>query len=303
MSTFLDDVARSLAQPMPRRRAVRVLGGALASIAMSGVISRSARAAPSACDVPCPPNTTNCRVRRGAGCTDVCCGQDLPNLPKCCKWDVSHPFPNSSSYGCINKPEGNPPAAFPAHTICCCPANTRCGPIAGNQPCIPCAPGRKPCGHTCCEPDKRCVNDRLSLCCSKGEKRCGKVCCPLGSCARESTSLCCKPGKRCGTKCCHASQVCSGGTCRCASGWRSCGPELCCDKRIERCAPVGGLRTTAYCCPRYQWIAQTSTCCPRFTYPDGTGCCSLGLANKNCCAGVTCLAGTTCVNGSCSRLR
>ena len=309
MSTFLDEVARSLAQPMPRRRAVRVLGGALASVAMSGVVSRSARAAAQQLD-PCnctqPPGSppaTRCGLPRGAGCTKVCC-VTASNLPKCCQWPgVDHAFPNSSSYGCINKPNSGP--GFEAHTICCCPANTRCGsPTPGQLPCIPCATGRQPCGHKCCELGKHCANDRLSLCCRKGEVRCGRVCCERGSCADPGTSLCCKPGQtRCGRRCCHASQVCSGGSCRCTSGWQKCGPELCCDKRIEVCAPVGGRRTTPYCCPRYQWVAQTSTCCPRFTYPDGTGCCSLGLGNKNCCEGVTCLAGSTCVNGSCRLLR
>ena len=33
MSEFLDELARSLARPMPRRRALRILGGALVTVA------------------------------------------------------------------------------------------------------------------------------------------------------------------------------------------------------------------------------------------------------------------------------
>ena len=197
MSTFLDDVARSLAQPMPRRRAVRVLGGAIASVAMSGVISRGARAAlgqtdPCACS-PSQP-ATRCGIRRGAGCTAVCC-PTAGNWPKCCQWPgVDHLFPNSSSWSCINKPNSGP--GFEAHTICCCPANTRCGsPTAGQLPCVPCPTGRRPCGHRCCDRGKYCANDRLSLCCSKGQVRCGQRCCRQGSCADPGASLCCTSGQ------------------------------------------------------------------------------------------------------------
>lgn len=43
--TFFDQVARTLAEPMPRRRAVRVIGASIAGLAVSGVSPRSARAA------------------------------------------------------------------------------------------------------------------------------------------------------------------------------------------------------------------------------------------------------------------
>ena len=307
MSTFLDDVARSLARPMPRKRALRVLGGAITSVVMPGLVSRSARAAANVVADPCScspgPPAAQCGLRYGAGCTKVCCVQGSI-LPKCCNWGIDRALPNSSSYSCINKPYNGP--GFPAHTICCCPANTYCGDIAiGEPPCITCtAAGRQPCGQNCCKPGEHCASASISLCCKQGEIRCGSTCCRQGSCADPKLSLCCRPGQiRCGKKCCHASQVCSGGRCRCAQGWLPCGNELCCDKRTERCAPVGGRRTTPYCCPRYQWNTATSTCCPRYTYPSGSGCCSLGQANKNCCVGVTCLAGTTCVNGFCRQLR
>lgn len=42
---FFDDLARKLAEPMPRRRAVRVIGASLVAVAAPGVAPRIARAA------------------------------------------------------------------------------------------------------------------------------------------------------------------------------------------------------------------------------------------------------------------
>ncbi|HUF01858.1 MAG TPA: hypothetical protein VMN35_05490, partial [Gaiellaceae bacterium] len=43
---FFDDLARTLAEPMPRRRAVRVIGASLAALAIPGVSPNVARATP-----------------------------------------------------------------------------------------------------------------------------------------------------------------------------------------------------------------------------------------------------------------
>lgn len=58
---FLDDLARTMAEPMPRRRAVRVIGVSLAAIAVPGFIPRLARAQ--------------------VGCTKSTCGKDQ----RCCQ--------------------------------------------------------------------------------------------------------------------------------------------------------------------------------------------------------------------------
>ena len=44
MTEFLDELARSMAKPMPRRRALRLLGGALVSVAVPGFATTKARA-------------------------------------------------------------------------------------------------------------------------------------------------------------------------------------------------------------------------------------------------------------------
>ena len=46
MSEFLDELARTLAKPMPRRRALKLLGGAMVSVAAPAIVARPARAAP-----------------------------------------------------------------------------------------------------------------------------------------------------------------------------------------------------------------------------------------------------------------
>ncbi len=98
MSTFLDDIARTLAQPMPRKRAVRLLGGALVSATVSSVVPRAARAT-LPCD--CSPGENACGIPLGAGCTKVCCVQSS-NFPKCCKWiGIAKPAP-----GCGTHPGG-----------------------------------------------------------------------------------------------------------------------------------------------------------------------------------------------------
>ena len=44
MTEFLDELARSMAKPMPRQRALRLLGGALVSVAVPGFVTTKARA-------------------------------------------------------------------------------------------------------------------------------------------------------------------------------------------------------------------------------------------------------------------
>jgi hypothetical protein len=63
-SGVLDDLARTLAERMPRRRALRVLGTSLVAAAVPGVRSSIAGAAPNRTGYTCNPNV------------ETCCGKD-----------------------------------------------------------------------------------------------------------------------------------------------------------------------------------------------------------------------------------
>ena len=80
MGNFFDQAARVLASPMPRRKALRTLGGAAATgiLAALGVASASARSAPAVCTPTCKPNETCCPgLTKAPFCRTVaktCCG-------------------------------------------------------------------------------------------------------------------------------------------------------------------------------------------------------------------------------------
>jgi hypothetical protein len=75
MSEFLDDLARTLAQPMPRRRAVRVMAVTVAGAMLSGRGVTTAAARPSASGCPDPGDLFcgNCPNVNGLNYGDICC--------------------------------------------------------------------------------------------------------------------------------------------------------------------------------------------------------------------------------------
>lgn len=78
----LDELARTLAQPMSRRRALRLLGASIAAVVGQGVRPFSARAAPRAIGYTCNPNV------------ETCCGKD----ERVCQKDA--PVPLNKGYCC-----------------------------------------------------------------------------------------------------------------------------------------------------------------------------------------------------------
>src|SRR5687767_13405483 len=73
MTAFLDELARSMAKPLPRRRALRLLGGAVVAAALPGIATTKARAASRFHD--CEPKggelcECNCK---GEVCQRICC--------------------------------------------------------------------------------------------------------------------------------------------------------------------------------------------------------------------------------------
>ena len=104
MSEFLDELARSLARPMPRSRAVRLLGGALVTAAVPLL-----RAAPgSGASTQAVPKKC-ADYREGPTCPKLCC-RDCPPIPSggnpgvlkwCCNKDDACDFEDpSEQYRC-----------------------------------------------------------------------------------------------------------------------------------------------------------------------------------------------------------
>ena len=70
---FLDDLARTLAEPMPRRRALRLLGSSLAAVTVPAFAPRVARAVATAGSVKCGYDQRTCRKGAEAQFEEYCC--------------------------------------------------------------------------------------------------------------------------------------------------------------------------------------------------------------------------------------
>ena len=151
-----DELARSLARPVPRRSALRLVGGALVATGVSGLLPSRGRAAPA--DDPCPtcanrPGTLPCCVRFGNGLARVAIGQCYdPEKQRCCIGPSSH--------------DGLPTAWI-------CSKCDVCG-ADGAQLC-PDGPPESKCGDICgCPSDKPYCCDRIltfksPYCCDRKE--------------------------------------------------------------------------------------------------------------------------------------
>lgn len=177
MSEFLDELARALAKPMPRSRALRLVGGAFVYGAIPGLRSRwpAAARAYSAGATP---------TRRAGECFDE--GPYQPFLFNC--------RPHTRTPGPVCEP--SPVAPVPD----CCDDGEKCctdGPrtLFGNgYYCCPtsceCSKGR------CCPPGAGCIDK----CCASGQ-----TCC-LSAASR--SHFCCRSGGCCGSKCCSEHEEC-----------------------------------------------------------------------------------------------
>ncbi|MFN0153589.1 MAG: hypothetical protein ACKVUT_04355 [Gaiella sp.] len=136
MSAFLDELARTLATPMPRSRAFRILAGAVVAAAVPALRPQRASAHASV-----PALTTGCEPK-----------QCKPPEPFLCACRGSKPSNCNSVCGVAGS------------TCCCfmkggdlisliaCPPGYRCDPPRESCACI------RPCGSSCCKPDEECRN-------------------------------------------------------------------------------------------------------------------------------------------------
>ena len=142
MSFLIDDLARALASPMPRRQAVRavtgLLGGSvLGSLGLKRAIAQSAAGA-------CPRGTTKCGT--------ICCESG-----KTCCTTSSKPFCITAGKVCCGSfscTKGKICCTTSSKPFCATAGKTCCGSTA-------CGKGQTCCHNsTCCGPNQICKNGR-----------------------------------------------------------------------------------------------------------------------------------------------
>ena len=174
-ASSLDDLTRSLAEPLPRRRAVGRIGATVGSLALGGLWPGRAGA-------------QDC-LAGNTPCCGSCCypGED-------CVCDGLHT--------CRRRPDPCPAGTttcqgVDAYTRSCCESGRECVDMV----CVPkCPSGTTKCGQSCCKSDQQCQNGTCVRGCPGGGDRCG------------SSRLCCTPDQVCDTRrgvCCPP----SGDTC------------------------------------------------------------------------------------------
>jgi hypothetical protein len=288
---LLDELARALAEPLPRRRAVRLLG----AFVVAGALPTWARAATAnGCDTL--DTFCCCPQRAGAGC-----------------FRCDRPGKGKQTLCCTG--------------ACCDPSTERCGKVTnGVGSCVKCSRAER-CGPTCCPSKSDCcmnlewpASSPFRRICCKPPNRCkaGKCTCPNGQYSCNGAECCSRTKPSCqmcheigaaaivsivGTKCCPKGQTCCRNTCCKGTLVNCCGP---------RCCPQGTTcalsRGDDVCCPTERAIvaAGVKVCCPAGTEPTIDGCCPPG--QPECCSGfdgdgnvVSCAPGV-CVNGRCVSL-
>ena len=184
---FFDDLARTLASPMPRRRALRLTGAAIVAAAVPGLRPRSALG-----QSPCGPDTP---------CSSLCltinpkgaCGIPIKNA---CGQELCH----TGYAGCIRPDQ-----------VCCttgpdpwyCEKGERCG-AKPRQCCQP----KYQCGDNCCTSGQYCETHSL------GSDFCADICKTTGH-------------DQCIGVCCTENETCGFFGCSCKSGYVSGGNGTC----------------------------------------------------------------------------
>ena len=256
MTAFLDELARAMAKPLPRRRALRLFGGAIVALALPAA---RAGAAPATHDCPAQGLVLcQCPAANGLFFKLCCwskeaCTCDIPRQATCCQYGKIW---NGAKCVCKEQCGGDK----------CCASDEFCANV---RPQLCCKKDEKACGNRyCCQKNEECVSARApgiisqSICvkrCPPSQAWCGKdKCCPpKWKCRNPSTGLCkrCEPNEEeCGKKCCDKSTT------------RCCGKAGCCPKTRSCC--VNGDKQV--CCPagrsaRFRSSRATSASSPALT--------------------------------------
>jgi len=169
MPHIVDDIARILATPVPRRQAFKLVGRVLAG-AFVGALGMRAQNANSAnlnsgaiCgSTRCQKNQTCCTQNQGAfrpfcaSQSKTCCGNSTVNGNQQCCRTSSIPFVTNSNQSCC----GN--GACNRGQLCCPGASRPFCATNGKYCCVnkACASQKDCCNGVCCEDHQSCVNGR-----------------------------------------------------------------------------------------------------------------------------------------------
>jgi hypothetical protein len=273
MSARLDELARTLAQPMSRRRALRLAAGALVAASVPGMSPRPAlagRTRTGACD----QGYFECKCPSANGLFfRACCPKNIPGKQYVCECFADRA--QCTAKGC-------PPGSQACGEDCCEPYE-----ICEGGKCV--CPER--CGSKCCDEGSKCENPKKSLCCTPNWKVCvagsaGAVkCCP-------PNETCCMKFGTTKANCCGKQQTCdeNTATCRCkAKGETPCGSECC--KKSEKCMTVrpAGIERKQ-CCPN-----DSKVCGWKATGSSGKTYSTCCKPTDVCCDGQCCPKGKRCL--------
>lgn len=204
MGEFLDQAARILATPMPRRRALRLLGSAIAA-AIVGNAARASAQGTYYCGngvanrISCPANTCCAKHGNKAACCQIgfctcsngtCAASSGSACPSGCKACTAATTGGSSKSG--DGVSGPALAAIPAGAVVASAAIP-----ATKVQTATCATDQFSCGTSgpiCCPAGTCCASQgKKNACCSKGQCVCGNGTCATaradGSCPR-GCSIC-----------------------------------------------------------------------------------------------------------------
>ena len=196
----IDDLARVLARPIPRRGMLRMSAGVLAGAAVApGVLAQRAAAQgrPKNCQeycasgTPCPPDRPSC-----------CC---VDSSETAGAWVVpigGACYSRRRAICCpVKRPDGS------SSVVYCDAGRAKCGEGGGGPNCVCLVQ----CGEECCDASKEECGKRRGVCldlCVTGDSRDEYVCCAPPFVADGSGVCVCAGRDRCGSGCCAPGYTC-----------------------------------------------------------------------------------------------
>jgi hypothetical protein len=286
-----DNLARAMAEELPRREALRRIGGGLAttmliSLGLSKVAwgqGGGGRSGPTLCtdksevgacialaSAVLTAALALCTAATGgvfvAGCAAIATGTYTKALEEC------------------QKKSGCPPRTRCSNNVCCPGSQTGCRSAQGDRS-FCCESDETCCEGICCLPSQTCSNRK---CCPSGQVNCSNTCVNTGFDANNCGA--------CGNVC-TVGKECVAGTCACPLGKADCG-GTCVDTATDpsNCGFCGHVCAGGQTCSSGQCSG-----CPDGTPPCNGHCCPAGeTCNSGSCkcdGGVSCPAGSRCCPG------
>lgn len=222
MSEFLDELARALAEPMPRRQAVRIAAAAAVAVAFPGWRPRPAAAGVLETCTKARPWKCKCPSKNGLF-FDLCCPPDY----QCkCESDASVCIPCK---GTLCKPIHRPGYPAPKGHSVCCPRGATCT--------------RNYEKAACCGPDQNVVKGGGACVCPKNTTVCGTINCCKNNEESCIDNECCPTARSIGGACCPEASATTGtgGAKYCCppntvpTGTNEAGVNGCCPEEIPNC--------------------------------------------------------------------